>query len=568
MRNDPKVVTLKRNAAYLHHRAMQNRRDNRIVDALELMRRAVEASPENREYRMDLAELYCEMGCHEQSSELLLDILSREDAPSECYYGLALNQLGMNDMSGARQSLSTYWRRDPQGEHSAEVRQLATELDFYGSMARPDDRRLYRAMRIANRACDAMRADDHAKACRLFRQALTMAPGQPEIRALFAMALGSEGRSEAARREAEQACAGRHPTVRTLCICAQVFSRLGDETRAIATLDAAEAKHPEGLAMRLLLYTASELKLYGRAAEYARLALQAEPYDRELLHARAVALKQAGGDNETSARCWERVLRIDPDDTVATYYCQAARDGTLDGLPLDYTYQVPEYEYLHRAASLVTHFEQGFEHISECWATDPAFRRTLRWAVFTGDQRLSRAAMTVLATLEDENALGVLRTALFDPGVSRALKLHAVFLLKLQGREMSDVLPEPVAAGGNMLVDTEALLNSMPVGDRQLIRYADEVLEREYGISARPALTLMWSAYRRSRGTRGDPLKRVDAAAAALACNYLMTAGERRPLAELAKAFGCSNRQLVFCASRIAGSMDRAEATGTERLER
>ena len=60
MRDNPKVVSLRRNAAYLHHRAMLNRRDNRVVDALELMRRAVEASPDNREYRLDLAELLCE----------------------------------------------------------------------------------------------------------------------------------------------------------------------------------------------------------------------------------------------------------------------------------------------------------------------------------------------------------------------------------------------------------------------------------------------------------------------------------------------------------------------------
>ena len=73
----PKVVSFDRSAAYLHHRAMMNRRDNHTVDALELMRRAVEASPENSEYRLDLAELYCEMGCHEQSARLLLDMLSQ-----------------------------------------------------------------------------------------------------------------------------------------------------------------------------------------------------------------------------------------------------------------------------------------------------------------------------------------------------------------------------------------------------------------------------------------------------------------------------------------------------------
>ena len=39
MRNNLKVVSFKRTPAYVHHRAMLNRRDNNIVDALELMRR-------------------------------------------------------------------------------------------------------------------------------------------------------------------------------------------------------------------------------------------------------------------------------------------------------------------------------------------------------------------------------------------------------------------------------------------------------------------------------------------------------------------------------------------------
>ena len=132
-----KVVAFKRSSAYVHHRAMMNRRENNIVDALELMRRAVESAPDNREYRLDLAELYCEMGCHEQSTRLLLDMLAEGDGPSECYYGLALNQLGMNDLAGARRSLSLYRRKEPEGAHLEEVERLAaaTGVSIYGGDA-------------------------------------------------------------------------------------------------------------------------------------------------------------------------------------------------------------------------------------------------------------------------------------------------------------------------------------------------------------------------------------------------------------------------------------------------
>ena len=47
MEFDPKVVPFDRSAAYVHPRAMKNRRDNNVVDALELLRRAVDHSPYN-----------------------------------------------------------------------------------------------------------------------------------------------------------------------------------------------------------------------------------------------------------------------------------------------------------------------------------------------------------------------------------------------------------------------------------------------------------------------------------------------------------------------------------------
>ena len=65
------------------------------------------------------------------------------------------------------------------------------------------------------------------------------------------------------------------------------------------------------------------------------------------------------------------------------------------------------------------------------------------------------------------------------------------------------------------------------MGERQLVRYADEVLKREYDVSAQTQLLLMWTAYRQLRGTAADPLRCTDAAAAALAYNYLLIYGPK-----------------------------------------
>lgn len=557
MSKNHKVVSFERSAEYLHHRAMMNRRDNRIVDALELMRQAVEASPENSEYRLDLAELYCEMGCHGQSTRLLLDMLSEQDAPDECYYGLALNQLGMSDISGARQSLDIYCRRAPEGAHLEDVDQLSYELDLFQTAGRPASRKLYRAMRVANRACDAMKADMPQKACRLFAASLEMVSEQYEMRALYAMALFMAGDEDEARTQADRACGGYPPSVRALCVCAQVFNLLGDRDRAVELMDTAQREQPQGPELRLMIYSAGEMGLYEKAAEYARLALQETPYDRQLLHIRGVALKHSGADDAEAGKCWARILRLDPEDSVAQFYCEAAARGALDDCKLDFSYQVPEQEFTRRLKALSDVFSTDLDVINERWAEDQDFRRLIQWAALSEEVRLGRAAVTTLCLLDDPEAKSVLRALMVDPDVPREVKLQAAALTHMKGGNIGDIMPASGENVGAALVDIDALLSELPVGERQLVRFASEVLEDQYGLRVLAPLAMLWVSYRRTRGTKGDPLKRMEASAGALAYYFLLTGGRRPGIAKLARHFGSTPRQLVFCARRIASAMER-----------
>ena len=556
MNNHPNVVSFKRSSAYVHHRAMMNRRENNIVDALELMRSAVEAAPENREYRLDLAELYCEMGCHEQSVQLLLDMLAEGDGPTECYYGLALNQLGMNNLEGARRSLSLYRLRDPSGAHLEEVRQLSAELDFFNEISRPTNRRLRRAAAIAGRACDAMKSDMPEKACRLFERSLEMASEQYDMRALYAMALLISGRREDALCQARRAAEGYPPSVKALCVSAQVLALAGDGQSAHALIYRAMEENPEGQDLRLMIYAMGEMGMDEAVAEYVRRALRETPFDRDLLHMRAVALNRTGTPDARVARFWARILRIDPHDSIAQFYQMAALKGTLREDRPDYSYQVPRREFERRLRALVSQLGQGYEQLEARWGEDPAFRQLVRWAVRAEDVRLNRAAMTALTTIDHRDSRSLLRSLLFNEGISGELKLHAALVLRLQGVDSEAIMPASAGLGPGFMPDAAALMNRLGVGERQLVRYADEVLQREYGLAALSQLLLIWSAYRQVRGTTVDPVRCVGGGAAALAYNYMLVYGPKPDIDTLAVQFGCDKRQLVYYSKRIAGCLD------------
>lgn len=557
MAKNPKVVSFKRSPAYAHHRAMLNRQDNNIMDALELMRSAVEQSPDNPEYRLDLAELYCEMGCHEQSARLLLDMLAEDNGPAECYYGLALNQLYMNDITGARESLRLYRHRDPDGARVEEVRQLVAELEYFSEISRPANRRLHRAAGIASRACEAMKAGLYDKACRLFERSLALASEQYDMRALYAMALFIAGDREEALRQAERAAGGYPPSVRALSVSAQVYALAGDRDTARALIDRAAGEKPEGQDLRLMIYAMGEMRMDDRVAEYARLALSQTPFDRELLHMRAVALKRTGTPDARVARCWARILRIDPNDSVADFYQRAALKHRLDQYALPYDYQVPEEEFSRRIKALLNQLSQGYEKLEERWRDDPGFRQLVGWAVNSDNSRLSRVAMTALTTIEHRESRSLLRSLMFDGNVPGELKLHAALSLRLQGAGEDEIMPAGSGLGRSLLPDPKLMMARLGVGERQLVRYADEVLRCDYDISALPQLLLMWSAYRQLRGTAADPLRCVGGGAAALAYNYMLIYGPKPQIDKLAGQFGCDARQLVYYARRIAGCLER-----------
>ncbi len=559
MKQNPKVVSFDRSPAYVHHRAMVNRRENNAVDALELLRHAVERSPENREYRLDLAELYCEMGCHEQSNRLLLDMLAQDDAPAECYYGLALNQLGMNDLEGAQQSLRMYRHAAPDGAHAPEVRRLSDELDAFDALNRPASRKVYRAMRVADRACEALRGGDLAGARRMFERSLSLSPEQYEMRALYAMTRLLEGDSDDALEEASRAAEGFPPSARALCIASQVFWSLEREEDARKLLRRAIELRPDGADQHLLLYSLSEAQMDAEAAECARLALQEAPFDRRLLHIRATALHRTGAADDQVGRFWRRILRIDPDDEVARFYLAACERGELGLNEPEYAYQLPRKEHERRQEWISGLANGGLAGVRAEWVENPEFRRAVRWAATADDGPLSRMAVLIIAALDDDEARSAIRLMLFDREVDPELRVHVTALMRLRGVDMAKVFPVDAGAAQSMMPDADALMAGMTVGERQLLRYANDVLEQDYDISALPVLALTWAIYRQRRGGNAEPLVQSDTVSAALVYRYLTTHGRHARIGRVAKRFGCSVRRLKYYVNRIAGVFARLE---------
>ena len=557
MNYNPKLVSFDRSAAYVRHRALKNLRENNPVDALELMRRAVEHAPGNREYLLDLAEMYCEMGCHEQSNRILLDMIAQKDAPAECYYGLALNQFGRNDFEAARQALLLYQRYAQDDAYREEAGGLTAEIDFCDAMRKPMNRKLGRAAQVASRACDALKADDPQRACRLFRRSFELWDDQMEMRALYAMALKLCGDEKQAVEQAHLSVSGAEPSVRALCVAAQVFWLCDLRAEARGLIQQAIDARPADAELRLLIFAVGEMDMPAQAADAVKAALREAPHDKNLLHMRAVAMHRAGAADSKVETFWLRILRLDPEDSIARFYHEAATNGRLSENEPGFVYEVPGGEFHRRLSSIADVLQEGLEAAVAKWREDEEFRRLILWAVGTGDENCGRAAMMIIASAWDERAQSALRELLYRGDIPISVKLHALVFLRLQGVDTRSVMPPGTYADDGILPEPEDVLRGMPACERQLVRYAGEVLEVQYGVRPLSALALMWQVYRAS--CFEDVMDSTQEAAGALAWNYLLQHGLRVPLSNLVIQFRCNKRRLVYYARRMAAVLETQE---------
>lgn len=320
------VISFERSAAFLHGRAIKNRA-TQPIDALELLRSALVKDPDNPEYRIDMAELYYEMGCYLQSALLLSEVLGTGEYGQECYFGLGLNFLAMGCIDGARSAITKYIELAPGGEYCEEAVGLLSQITLAEVLVESGDRRSARAVRMAERGRRAFARGDMIVASERLARALDIDPRLSRVRVMRAEALLRLGRKREAAREA-LAAAGEKAPDDVICATAILLKKLGLPSRAAlrAALLSPDSDFPAGAIIEM--YT--ELGWYGRAAEVARRVHSDFPHDTAMLSAEAATILNDGGDVGRALPYWRLALIIDPEDPVSAYWLSRASDRAND----------------------------------------------------------------------------------------------------------------------------------------------------------------------------------------------------------------------------------------------
>jgi len=543
-----KFSTIERTPEYIYHKALVNRAENRPLDALELLRSAVERAPEKPEYRAELASLYADLGSMRQSDELVLEALSKGENRQQFLYQLALNRMAERDLPRALHSLELFRQRDPEND---EASMLSEQIRWHIWMENTWQRGTRRAGDMMDRACTALRDGDAARASALAREVKRRIPEWKHADAVHAAAQMSLGKDDRAFELAMDAARGAEVSVRALVLSAQVMIGLGRTAEAVSMLRQAAQMAADDVDIWMCIRSLALMELHQDAEALTRRAVADKPFDRWFLHAHAVALAKVGKSLDEAAKCWERILRIDPEDGVAWHCHEQAAEGTLDRASLRYEYKLPHRAEERWARELVMLHQAGEADVRRRWREDIACRRQIRWALGSESVPLRMLALSLLQMADSPEAGRTLRERLMARDVSveeRNLLMH-----RLMADGAGAISPDVEYATPEEWIfsDDDVDLEDFTIGERQAMRYTAQVIDDMYGLRTFPSIVMLYAAYRGLVPRTDDPLTDTEPLCAALALLHLKRIGKDANAGETARAFGCTRRRTAYYASRI-----------------
>jgi len=436
-----KVIPFTQSATFYMKRGAKELEKNDLIAAIAKYREAYERAPEDAEIAVALAEILSQMQRFEESNRILFRLLAdREDTPAECHFGIACNYFGLQDYDRAADSLEDYLELEPDGEFAADAEDFLDLIDdddamFETTGLRGDDD--YEDNAVTHFARSLLSSGEVGYAVEELERRYQQTPKSIKIREQLSVAYFIANRREEAKAVAIGILAEDANNVLANSTLALGEIEEGNREAAIARLDEMlkqRSLEPEELHSIAVLQL--DLERYAEAEKTLVQMMHVMPYDENVLHKLAYA-RFMQGDAEGAKGYYQKLLRIDPHDTVAKYYlnqCKHADNaGKKPNAKWIIPYQVPFSEAFRRLNHLNRVLALPHDELNHVWAEDAAMRDLLVWAISLSDLRVKRSMLSLVFTFADRNAQHILRDFLLRTDQPDELKRAVFGMLKHLG---------------------------------------------------------------------------------------------------------------------------------------
>lgn len=535
---------------------------NDLLSAIQLYRKAYDSDPTDLDSCLALAELLSQMQRFEESNRLLLIDMSMNDPDPESYFGLACNYYGMQEFAYAHESLETYLQLEPDGYYAYDAADFLDLLEDEAELADAigmDENETLETLSICRQAKWAADCGNLEHATALLETHLAQFPAALRAKNQLAIVQYCMGNAERAAQLADEILAADPKNVQARCSRILFLHVTGDTELAAQELEELpklQTEDPEALASVSLLQL--EMGQYAEARQTLSKLWNELPYDENVVH-RMGYCRYMLGDIEGACDCYRRLLRINPDDTVAQYYLTACRkyDPKTHLKHWLLPYRVPFVEMFRRFQQINAFFDKPHREQAELWREDRKTRNLLSWALTIPEQRSKVAIIRLIATMQDANAERVLRDFLLRTDQPDSIKREALAALKrMQAREPFMVFLEGRWVQGS--VNVFELPAKLPAAYEGMLRHLAEHLLPDCTEARLAATAMLIHAY---IGSFNGHFPRISAnqqlsLAAALELLGRRSAGEKPDEAEIAHKYRVSLLRLHNAVKKVESCLE------------
>jgi len=561
-RTKRKVIPFEQNGQFYYRKAKKYVESNNYIDALSFYRKAVEKDPENLEYRLDLAQVFTEMGYYEESNQILLYILQRDENNADCYFCLGCNFLGLQEYERAKECFEKYLQLDPDGIYSEDAQDLldilqSHEIYFDNDlevMLNPGRERLYK---LANKGKNFLDMGDYKRAIRCLESVVKKDPSLIFARNNLALAYFCVGRLDDAISVCQGVLKEQPQNVHANCNIAIFYHEKGLEEESekhLQTVLGIETNDPEEI--HKIAVTLCELKKHKEANRLLKRLIQYKPYDIKILHYIAVSYFNTQRYKE-ALKYWSKIDKIAPNNTISSFYkrlTHAIMTNEREFSEISYHFQVPYEEIICRIKKINDLLRLPHKDLKKRWSSGDELLALLKWGLELNDPSIKRAILSVIASFKDEKAESFLREFILKKSVDDELKREAVMLLKQMGA------PEPYIAylDDNIVQIKIDVVAKNPPGDlpqvfRDVVNMAVEMMKERYQEGFEVQVREIWNNFVSAMLPYGLPrIRKPEAWAAALELYYCLTSGFVVDKTELAHRYGASYSTISNACRRIS----------------
>lgn len=433
-----KVIPFEQDGAFFLKRGMLKLDKNNLLDAMVYYRHALNRDPDNAECRLAIAEVLTEMNHFEESNRMLFTFFGEIDAerPSECYFGMGCNFIGLQEYSRARDSFEKYIQVDPQGEFVEEVYDMLDALEdesFRKEMSNKTDDPVSDAIHMANEGKALLERQDFQGAIKRLEGAVGKYPQMNFVRNNLALAYFCDSRYEDAIKQVQTILQDDPRDIQAHCNFAMFCNAVKDTKMLESEVNFILKQQTDDLDdLNRIAVTLMELGYHADSKRILKQLFAELPYDVGTIHRLGVCCYRLG-DYMEAISYYDRILKLNGTDSIARYYrgvCRAAAAGGPKRGGLMNNYQVPLDEMFLRISRLNDDLHKPYEELKRMWAGDAEFKSLILWGLDLPELSVKYAMLGLLGMFGDREAERVLRDFALKRVQPDELKQEVFGLLK------------------------------------------------------------------------------------------------------------------------------------------